>query len=60
LSRDCAERSAVDSDFYLRVADLETLKRQEGLIPSLIEVGLSEQQARAQIARLSAGDVWCG
>ncbi|WP_334170633.1 hypothetical protein [Sinomonas sp.] len=50
----------MDSDFYLRVADLETLKRQEGLIPSLIEVGLSEQQARAQIARLSAGDVWCG
>ncbi|WP_156144154.1 hypothetical protein [Sinomonas humi] len=50
----------MDPDFYVRAADLATLKRQEWLIPSLIEVGLSEQQARAQITRLSAGDVWCG
>ncbi|MCH6468530.1 hypothetical protein [Sinomonas terrae] len=50
----------MDPDFYLRAADPETLKRQERLIPSLLEVGLSEQQARAQITRLCAGDIWCG
>ncbi|WP_168928757.1 hypothetical protein [Sinomonas albida] len=50
----------MDSERRHRPADYETVTGQERLLASLMKAGLSEQQARAQIARLSAGDVWGG
>ena len=50
----------MDSERRRRQADAETLRLQERMLRSLMSAGLSEQQARAQLARLAAGDVWGG
>ncbi|MEA5455436.1 hypothetical protein SPF06_11950 [Sinomonas sp. JGH33] len=33
---------------------------EEHLLDSLRKAGLSEEEARAEVARLAAGDVWAG
>ena len=35
-------------------------RRQDRMIPALMKAGMSEEAALEQIARLSAGDIWCG
>ncbi|NUP75486.1 MAG: hypothetical protein HOQ07_12675 [Sinomonas sp.] len=50
----------MESERRRRPAEPKSPTPQERLLRSLMKAGLSEQQARAQIARLSAGDVWGG
>lgn len=41
-------------------ADLRSSERSRELLAWLLSAGLSEDQARAEAARLLAGDVWGG
>ena len=43
-----------------RTAEPEPFDHQGYLITALREAGLSEEQARQQLSRLAAGDVWSG
>ncbi|MCH6470051.1 hypothetical protein [Sinomonas terrae] len=35
-------------------------RRQNGMLRALLKAGMSEETALEQIARLCAGDIWCG
>ncbi|GAB4100356.1 hypothetical protein [Sinomonas halotolerans] len=41
-------------------AHAHALRRHERLVAELMRAGLGEEQARAQISRLEAGEVWGG
>ncbi|MCH6472493.1 hypothetical protein [Sinomonas terrae] len=43
-----------------RPAGPQAFGHQEYLVTALMEAGLSEEQARQQLSRLAAGDVWSG
>jgi hypothetical protein len=40
--------------------DVQTGRRRDRLLGALVTAGMSEETALEQIARLAAGDIWCG
>ena len=40
--------------------DQQPGRRQDRMLRALVKAGMSEETALEQIARLSAGDIWCG
>ena len=40
--------------------DLKPGRRRDWILPALLKAGMSEETTLEQIARLTAGDIWCG